>query len=129
MTNTVGAVSNRVVAQIFRIFAEMRNEARDQRQRHRDVAAEHMAERQVADRAVLLLRQRRIVLDDVRGRGEMLAVGDQRALGMAGGAGGVDDEGRGVRVQSCATCCSSQARSRRLGLREQRVVSPSLRMA
>ena len=86
MNRTVGAVSNSVVGKVFRVFAEMRDQPRDQRQRDRDVAAEHMAERQVDDRAVLLLRQRRIMVDDIRGGGEMLAVGDQRTLGMAGGA-------------------------------------------
>ena len=72
----------------------MRHEARDQRQRHGDVAAENMAERQVGDGAMRFLRQRRIVIDEVDGGGEMLAMGDERALGMAGGAGRVDDEGR-----------------------------------
>ena len=66
--------------QVFRTLAEMRHEARDQRQRDRDVAAKHVAERQVGHGAVRLLRERRIVLDQVRGGGEMLAVGDQRAL-------------------------------------------------
>ncbi len=82
--------------EILRVFAEMRDEARDQRQRHRHVAAEHVAERQVDDRPVLLLGQRGIMVDEVRGRGEMLAVGHQRALGVAGGARGIDDEGGSI---------------------------------
>ena len=85
--------------QIFRAFPEMRDEPRDQRQRHRDVAAEHMAERQVADGAMRLLCERRIVIDEVRGRRQMLAVGDQRALRMAGGARRIDDEGGRVGVE------------------------------
>ncbi len=71
----------------------MRNEARDQRQGHGDVAAEHVAERKVDDRAMLLVGERRVMVDHVRGRRQMLAVSDQCALRMTGRAGGVDDEG------------------------------------
>ena len=39
------------------------------------------------------------MLDQVRGGGEMLAVGDQRTLGMAGGARRIDDEGGLFRIE------------------------------
>ena len=82
------------------IVAEMRNELRDHRQRNRDVAAENVAERQIGDGAVRLLAQRSVVLHEIPRRGEMLAVGDQRAFGMSGRAGGVDDEGWVCRRQA-----------------------------
>ena len=70
----------------------MRNELRNQRQGDGDVAAEHVAHRQEYDGPVRLLAKRRIVRNHGVGRGEMLAMADQRAFRMAGGAGGVDDE-------------------------------------
>ena len=113
--------------QVFRAFAEMRDETRDQRQRHRDIAAEHVAERQVGHRAVRLLRQRRIMLDQVRGGGEMLAVRDQRALGMTGGARCIDDEGGVSRVETPRLLLQPG----KVGLRdrgEQRIVTSKLGM-
>ena len=80
--------------EIFRVFAEIGHQLRDQRQRNGGVAAEHVAHRQVNHRAVRLGAQGRIVADDGVGGGEMMAMGDQRAFRMARGAGGVDDEGR-----------------------------------
>src|SRR5262249_57690317 len=79
--------------QVLGVIGEMRHEARDQRQRDGEIATDHVAERQIADRAVGLLRQRGIVVDQVRGRREVLAVGHQRAFGLTGGARGIDDEG------------------------------------
>ena len=80
--------------QILGILAEVRNEPRNQRQRHRHIAAEHVTDRQVRDRTVLLRGERGIVADDVRRRSEMSAVRDQGSLRMAGRAGCIDDEGR-----------------------------------
>ena len=79
--------------QILGILAEVRNKPRNQRQGHRHIAAEHVTDRQVRDRTVLLRGERGIVADDVRGRGEMSAVRDQGSLRMAGRAGCIDDEG------------------------------------
>ena len=45
-------------------------------------------------------RKRRVMVDQIGGRREVLAVRDQRALGMPGGARGVDDEGRIVRREA-----------------------------
>ena len=83
MNSTVGAISNKVVGEVLDVLAEMRDQPRHQRQRHRDVAPEHVTERQIDDGTMLLLGKRRIVVDEVAGGGEMLAVRDQRALGMA----------------------------------------------
>src|SRR5919204_5086368 len=79
----------------------MRHQTRDQRQRDSDVASEYVTERQVTDRAVLLLHERGIVVDDVRGGREVLAVSYQRPLGRTGGTGGIDDERGRARAQSC----------------------------
>ena len=105
----------------------MRNEARDQRQGHGDVATEHVAERKIDDRAMLLFDERRIVVDHVRGRRQMLAVDDQRALRMTGGAGGVDDEGGLLRPH----LPHLPLEPRRIGLLdriEQRAIAPELAM-
>ncbi len=82
--------------EILRVLAEMRHQLRHQRQRDGDIAAEHMAHRQIDDGAVRLLAQSRIVRDHSVGGGKMLAVADQRALRMTGGARRIDDEG-GIR--------------------------------
>ena len=79
-------------SEVFRIFAEMRHQLRHQRKRDGDIAAKHVAHRQVDHGAVYFFAQRRILRNDRVSRGEMLAVADQRALGMTGGAGGIDDE-------------------------------------
>ena len=71
----------------------MWNEARHQRQGQRDVAPKHVTQRQIDDGSVLLLRQRRIVGKNIRGGGEVLAMGDECAFGIPGGTGCVDDEG------------------------------------
>jgi hypothetical protein len=78
----------------------MRHKMRDQRQRDGSVAAQHVAKRQVADRAVLFLRERRIVVDDVRGGREMLAMSYQRPLRRTSCTRGIDDEGGRPRIQS-----------------------------
>ena len=83
--------------EVFRVLAEMRHEARDQRQGHGDIPPKDMTGRQVDHRPVLSCGERRIVCDEVGGRGEMLAVGDEGALGVPGRARRVDDEGRLVR--------------------------------
>ena len=87
--------------QVLDVLAEVRHEPRKERQRDRDVAAENMAERQIGDGAVRLRREQRVVLDEAVCGGEVRAVGDERALRVAGGAGGVDDESRGG-VIDCA---------------------------
>ena len=86
------------VGQVLDALAHVRHQLGDQRQRHGDVAAEHMAQRQIGDRAVRLGVERRILRRDRACRGQMLAVADQRALGMARGARGIDDEGRLLRL-------------------------------
>ena len=62
--------------QVFDVLAEVRHQLRQQRQRHRDVAPEDVAQREVGDRPVRALGQRRVVLDQVERRGQMLAVRD-----------------------------------------------------
>jgi hypothetical protein len=111
--------------QVLRVLAEMRHEARDQRQRDGEIASDHVAERQIADRAVGLLRQRGIVVDDVRGRREMLAMGHQRAFGLTGGARGIDDEGGRVRVEPCNPVFEP-GEIRFCGRREQRLIGSEL---
>ncbi len=82
----------------------MRHQARDQRHRDRDVAAEDMAERQEHHGAMGAPGKRRIMIDDRPGGGEMLAVGDHRALRIAGRARGVDDEGGVIRIERAHHC-------------------------
>src|SRR2546427_4493184 len=71
----------------------MRHEARDQRQRDGDIAAEHVAERKVGHRAMLLASERRVMGNDVGSRGKVLPMRDKRTLGMPSGSGRIDDEG------------------------------------
>src|SRR5262245_28735134 len=52
---------------------------------------------------MLFLRERRIVVDDVRGGREVLAMSYQRPLRRTGGTRGIDDEGGRLRVQSCGS--------------------------
>ena len=84
--------------QVLDALADVGDELRQQRQGDGDIAAQHVAQRQIGDGAVLFLDQRRIVRGNRPGRRQMLAVGDERALGMAGRAGCVDDEGRLLRL-------------------------------
>ena len=85
--------------QVFHVITEMRHQLREQRQRHRDVPAQDVAQRQVGDGPMRSCRERRVVLDQVEGRGQVLAVRHQRAFRMPRGARGVDDEGRRGGIQ------------------------------
>ena len=61
--------------QVLDTLAQVRNELRYQRQGDSDIAAQHMAERQIGDRAVRLLAQRWILRRHRTRRRQVLAVG------------------------------------------------------
>ena len=87
--------------EVLGVLAEMRHQLRHQRQRDGDVAAEHVAHRQIDDCAMRLLAQCRIMRDDGVGGGKVLAMADQRTLRMTGRARSIDDESRVGRRKSC----------------------------
>ena len=92
MKSTVGAVSNSVSVQVLDAFADVGDELGEKREGDGDIAAEHVAERQVGHRAVRLGGERGIVRGHRARRRQVLAMRDKRALGVARRPGGIDNK-------------------------------------